>query len=89
MGEAVQENGVESGVAEDDFEHTLRGGVLAENGVDLFPDGAKHLASHYNAKLGKPRSEEPEDGSEKNSIARTATTRPRLVSAVPGWVRVV
>ena len=40
--QAVQQDGVEARVAEEDFEHALGGRILPEDGIDLFPDGAKH-----------------------------------------------
>src|SRR5579862_339955 len=42
MGEAMSQNGVEAGVTEKDFNDALGRRVFPENGVDLFPDGAKH-----------------------------------------------
>ena len=40
--QAVQQDGVEAGVAEEDLDHALGGRVFPENGVDLFPDGSQH-----------------------------------------------
>jgi hypothetical protein len=36
--DSVQDNGVEAGVAEENFQHAARRRVAAENGVDLFTD---------------------------------------------------
>jgi hypothetical protein len=40
--DAVQQNGVEAGVAEKDFDGALRGRIAAENGVNLLPDRSEH-----------------------------------------------
>jgi hypothetical protein len=38
----MQQDGMESGIAEEDFDSTLRGGIATEDGIDLFPEGAEH-----------------------------------------------
>jgi hypothetical protein len=43
MAEAVQEDRVEPGVAEQDFDDALGRRVLPENGVDLLFDRPEHL----------------------------------------------
>jgi hypothetical protein len=43
VGAPVPKNGMEAGVAEKDFHRALGGGISAKNGLDLFPDGAKHV----------------------------------------------
>src|SRR5580693_9408091 len=45
--DAMNENGVESGVAEDDLQHATRGGVAFEDGIELFPDVGEHVRSYY------------------------------------------
>src|SRR5579872_4587085 len=42
MGKAMGQDGVEARVTEKDFNDALGRRVFPENGVDLFPDGAKH-----------------------------------------------
>ena len=42
MGEAVGQDGMKAGVAEEDFNDAFSSRVLPEDGIDLFPDGAKH-----------------------------------------------
>src|SRR5690242_19373389 len=44
MPQPVQEDCMETRVAEEDFDRALRGGVAAEDGIDLFPDGSEHGA---------------------------------------------
>ena len=40
----MQQDGVKAGIAEEDLDRALGGWIAAENGIDLFPDGAKHTA---------------------------------------------
>ena len=42
VGEAMDQDGVKSGVAKDDLQDAAGGGVALEDGVDLFPDGGEH-----------------------------------------------
>jgi hypothetical protein len=42
MGEAVEENCMKSRIAEDDLDHALRGGIFAEDRIDLLPDSTEH-----------------------------------------------
>src|SRR5208283_5078869 len=39
----MEQDGVESGVAQEDLDHALGGGILPENGVDLLLDSPEHL----------------------------------------------
>jgi uncharacterized protein (TIGR03437 family) len=55
VGEAVQEDGVEAGIAEHDFQAALGGGILAEDGVELFADGPEHDSTHYAMPQGAGR----------------------------------
>lgn len=43
VGDAMEEDGVQTRVTEQNFDHTFRGRVLPEDGVDLFPDCTEHL----------------------------------------------
>jgi hypothetical protein len=43
VGQAMDQDGVESGVAQHDFEHATGGGVALENGVELLSDVGEHL----------------------------------------------
>ena len=47
MGDAVDEDGVESGVAEEDFKHAAGGGVALEDGMDLLPEVREHVLNYY------------------------------------------
>src|ERR1022692_1273815 len=38
----MQQDSMESGIAEEDFDSALRGGIATEDGIDLFPEGAEH-----------------------------------------------
>jgi len=40
----VQQNGMKTGIAEENFDGALRGRIAAENRVDLLPDGSEHDA---------------------------------------------
>ena len=42
--QAVRQDGVKAGVAKEDLEHAFGGRVFPEDGVDLFTDGAEHVA---------------------------------------------
>src|SRR5581483_6738907 len=44
MREPVGQNGVESGITEEDLDDALRRRVFPENRLDLFPDGSKHAS---------------------------------------------
>jgi tagatose-1,6-bisphosphate aldolase non-catalytic subunit AgaZ/GatZ len=44
VSDAVQQDGMEAGVTEEDFERTLRGWIAAENGINLLPDRSEHGA---------------------------------------------
>src|ERR1700743_507183 len=45
MRETVQQNGVEAGVTEEDFNGALRRWVFTKYGIDLFPDSGKHASN--------------------------------------------
>jgi hypothetical protein len=45
VGEVVEPDGVEAGVAEEDLEHAARGGVPLEDDLDIVPDRSEHLPS--------------------------------------------
>jgi hypothetical protein len=40
--QAVQQHGMKARVAEQDFDHTLRGRIFPENRIDLLSDGPEH-----------------------------------------------
>ena len=42
VGEPVDQNGMEAGVTEDDFQHALGGGIFTEDRIELLPDVAEH-----------------------------------------------
>ena len=41
---AMQQDGMKTGVTEEDLQRALGGWIAVENGVDLFADGPKHTA---------------------------------------------
>jgi hypothetical protein len=43
VGDAMDQDGVESGITQYDFEHAAGGGVALEDGVELLPDIGEHL----------------------------------------------
>jgi len=45
MGDVVKPHRVEPGVAEQDFQHALRGRIALEDDANVFPDPTKHLSS--------------------------------------------
>src|SRR5581483_2399438 len=45
MRQAVQQNGMKPWVTEEDFDYALGRGILAEDGVELFPNSPKHGSS--------------------------------------------
>ena len=45
VGEVVEPDGVETGVAEEDLEHAARGGIPLEDDLDVVPDRSEHLPS--------------------------------------------
>jgi hypothetical protein len=45
VGEVVEPDGVETGVAEEDLEHAARGRIPLEDDFDVVPDRSKHLPS--------------------------------------------
>jgi hypothetical protein len=51
MREAMHQDGVETRIAENDFEDTFRCGILAKDGIDLFLDGAKHGLNSASTRL--------------------------------------
>jgi hypothetical protein len=42
VAQPMQQNGMEAGIAEEDFDGALRSGIATEDGIDLFPEGAEH-----------------------------------------------
>jgi hypothetical protein len=44
MGDVVKPHRMEPGVAEQDFQHALRGRVALEDDADVVPDSTKHLS---------------------------------------------
>ena len=40
----MQQDGVEAGIAKEDFNRASGGGIASKDGVDLFPDCSKHAA---------------------------------------------
>jgi hypothetical protein len=47
VGQAVRQDRMKAGIAENDFERAFRGRIFAKNRLDLFPDGAEHGLYHY------------------------------------------
>ena len=45
VGEAMEKDGVEAGITEQNLDNTLGGGVFAEDSVDLFLDRSEHAVS--------------------------------------------
>lgn len=48
MGDAMQDDRVEAGVAQENLQDAARGGVAAEDGVDLFTDGREQTGAPSN-----------------------------------------
>src|SRR5438105_4691059 len=46
VSQPMQQDGVEPRVAEKDFDGALRGRVAAKDGIDLLPNGSKHVRLH-------------------------------------------
>jgi hypothetical protein len=46
MRETVRQNGVESGIAEEDLDDTFGGRIFPKDSFDLFPNGSKHGAKN-------------------------------------------
>ena len=51
MGETVEEDRMETGVTQDDFDNALRRRVSPENGFDLFTDCVEHSCPYYPGKV--------------------------------------
>jgi hypothetical protein len=57
VAQPMQEDGVESWIAEENFDGALRGGIATEDGIDLFPEGAEHASNIYDYRIGVGDSE--------------------------------